>query len=240
MHSNPPIIEIFNLHFDLSILLASTTSAFLVILFAWAATRHLTSGMPGPMQNLLEWLIEVVQNIMVNTMGNKDNFFVLSTGVSLMIFLFIANILGVPFSLTVTGEEHVNWWKSPTADAHVTMTLAFMMIAYTHFIDIKLHGFKGYAASYFRPFKAMLPINLLEQFCMPLTLGMRLFGNIYAGEVILAILAGAVAKGWLYAFLAALPMMVWQAYCIFISVIQSYIFVTLTMVYISQRVNGIH
>lgn len=240
MHDNTTIIEVFSLHFDLSILLASTVSAFLVVLIFMGATSHVHSGVPGPMQNFVEWLIEIVQSIMLNTMGSKDNFFILATGVSLMVFLFIANILGVPFSFIITGDAHINWWKSPTSDAHVTMTLAFMMIAYTHFIDIKLHGFKEYVLSYFRPFKIMLPINLLEQFCMPLTLGMRLFGNIYAGEVILGILAGSLTTGWGYAILAAIPLLVWQAYCLFIGGIQAYIFVTLTMVYISQRVNGAH
>ena len=240
MHSNRPLIEIFQIHFDLSILLSSTLSAIIVVLIVAVATRHVTAGIPGSSQNFMELLIEIVQNIMMNTLGNKENLFILSTGVSLLLYLFIANILGVPFSFMTGGENHINWWKSPTADAHVTITLAIMMVAYTHFIDIRLHGFKRYAGSYFKPFTVMLPINLLEQFCTPLTLGLRLFGNIYAGEVILAILAGSLANGMGSALLAALPMMVWQGYCIVIGAIQSYIFVTLTMVYISQRVNGLH
>lgn len=240
MHVNRPIIELFSIHFDLSIILSSTVSAIIVILLTLISTRHVSSGIPGPLQNFFEWLIEIVENIMLNTLGSKENFFILSTGVSLFLYLFIANILGVPFSFITGGEEGLNWWKSPTSDAHVTITLAIMMVAYTHFIDIRLHGIKNYLVSYFKPFTVMLPINLLEQFCTPLTLGLRLFGNIYAGEVILAILAGSLSNGLGSALLAALPMMVWQAYCIVIGGIQSYIFVTLTMVYISQRVNGLH
>lgn len=240
MHTNRPLIEMFNIHFDLSILLSSTVSAIAVVLITAIATRHVTAGIPGNLQNFFEWIIEIVQNIMVNTLGNKENFFILCTGISLLLYLFIANILGVPFSFITGGEHGFNWWKSPTSDAHVTITLAVMMVAYTHFIDIRMHGFKSYLVSYFKPFTVMLPINLLEQFCTPLTLGMRLFGNIYAGEVILAILAGSLSNGLESALLAALPMLIWQAYCIVIGGIQSYIFVTLTMVYISQRVNGLH
>jgi F-type H+-transporting ATPase subunit a len=66
-------------------------------------------------------------------------------------------------------------------------------------------------------------------------LGLRLFGNIYAGEVMLAFLASAVTQGFFVAVLASIPMLIWQAFCIFIGVIQAYIFVTLTMVYIAHR-----
>jgi F-type H+-transporting ATPase subunit a len=115
------------------------------------------------------------------------------------------------------------------------MTLAIMIIAYTHFIDIRLHGFKHYALSFFKPFKALFAINILEQFATTLTLGLRLFGNIYAGEVMLTLLAGAVTQGFAAASLAVLPMLIWQAFCVFIGAIQAYIFVTLTMVYIAHR-----
>jgi F-type H+-transporting ATPase subunit a len=115
------------------------------------------------------------------------------------------------------------------------MTLAIMIIAYTHFIDIRLHGLKHYLLSFFQPFKALFAINILEQFATTLTLGLRLFGNIYAGEVMLALLAGAVTHGFAVASLAAIPMLIWQAFCVFIGAIQAYIFVTLTMVYIAHR-----
>lgn len=120
-----------------------------------------------------------------------------------------------------------------------------MMIVYTHFIDIRLNGFKSYLKSFFKPFKALFVINILEQFATTLTLGLRLFGNIYAGEVMLAILAGAVTNGfnsgWITGIgaglLTAFPMIIWQAFCLFIGGIQAYIFVTLFMVYIGQRLN---
>ncbi|WP_420490516.1 F0F1 ATP synthase subunit A [Neobacillus drentensis] len=225
----------FNLTFDLSILLTSTIAAIIVFLIAYLFTINPTTNTPKKWQNFMEWIIEFVKNIMNDSMVVSNNLFILSTGVSLLMYLFVANLLGVPFSI-ITAEEHaVSWWRSPTADAHVTMTLAIMIIVYTHFIDIRLHGFKHFFLSFFKPFKFLFPINAVEQLATTLTLGLRLFGNIYAGEVLLTLLASAVTQGFIIAALASVPMILWQAFCIFIGTIQAYIFVTLTMVYIAHR-----
>jgi F-type H+-transporting ATPase subunit a len=233
-HSRPQVVW-FNLTFDLSILLTTTIASIIVFLIAYLTTRHLTTRTPKTGQNFMEWIMEFVKDIMNNSMGSNNNLFILSTGVSLLMYLFIANLLGVPFAILTADEHPISWWRSPTADAHVTMTLAIMIIAYTHFIDIRLNGFKHYLLSFFKPFKALFAINILEQFATTLTLGLRLFGNIYAGEVMLALLAGAATHGLLAASLVSLPMLIWQAFCVFIGAIQAYIFVTLTMVYIAHR-----
>jgi F-type H+-transporting ATPase subunit a len=244
MHSSRPLVQVFGLTFDYSIIITSTFAAGVVLLFVYLCTRNITEEKPGKMQNLMEWVINFVENIMVNSMGRKDNFFVLAGGVGLILYLFLSNILGIPFSV-IAGSDHATWWKSPTADAHVTMTLAIMMIVYTHYISIRMFGFKKYVLSFLKPFKPLVIINVIEQFCTTLTLGFRLFGNIYAGEIMLAILAGLVANGFDGGFLpglgiglaAALPMIIWQAFCLFIAGIQAYIFVTLFMVYIGIRIN---
>lgn len=236
MESTRPLVVWFHLTFDLSILLTSTIASIIVFLIAYFATRHLTISTPKKWQNFMEWMIEFVQDIMKNSIGHSNNLFILSTGVALLMYLLISNLFGIPFTIVTGGDQDpVTWWKSPTADAHVTMTLAIMIIAYTHFIDIRLNGIKHYLTSFFKPFKALFAINLMEQFATTLTLGLRLYGNIYAGEVMLALLAGAVNQGFIVASLATFPMIIWQAFCLFIGAIQAYIFVTLTMVYIGQR-----
>jgi F-type H+-transporting ATPase subunit a len=238
MHYERPLVTFLNLTFDLSLILTSTVTALIVFLFAIFSTRKLATSTPKKWQNVMEWLVEFVQNIMMNTIGIKDNMFILTTGVALFLFILVSNLLGIPFSIVTDAETTISWWKSPTSDAHVTMTLAIMMIAYTHFIDFRLHGFKKYFLGYFKPFKLLFPINLLEQFATTLTLGLRLFGNVYAGEVMLALLAAAVNNGVFTAIFASIPMVIWQAFCIFIGALQAYIFVTLTMVYIGQRITA--
>lgn len=235
MDSARPLVVWFHLTFDLSIMMTTTIASIIVFLIAYLSTRVLTMRTPKKWQNFMEWIVEFVQNIMESSMGLSNNLFLLSTGVVLLMYLFISNLFGVPFSILIGDNQQVVWWKSPTADAHVTMTLAIMIMAYSHFIDIRLHGFKHYLLSFFKPFKLLFAINVMEEFCTTLTLGLRLFGNIYAGEVMLALLAGAVSHGFIIAALASVPMIVWQAFCIFIGAIQAYIFVTLTMVYIGHR-----
>lgn len=234
MEHAKPLVQFLGLTFDLSIVITVTVSSLLAMLVVFITSRKLTSETPNNLQNFIEWIIEFVQNIMAHTMSKTNNVFIVSTGVTLLVYLFIANILGLPFSF-MTGENHVSWWKSPTADAHVTMTLAIMIMVYTHFIDIRAHGFKSYVMGYFKPFKPLFIINLLEQLSTTLTLGLRLFGNIYAGEVMLGILVSSLQKGLLAALFATLPLALWQGYGIFIGAIQAYIFVTLTMVYIGHR-----
>ncbi|RDU35352.1 ATP synthase F0 subunit A [Neobacillus piezotolerans] len=235
MHYERPLATWAGMTFDLSIILTSTAASLAVFMIAMLSVRNLEEGKPEGIQNFMEWATEFVQGIMSNSIGASKNVFILSTGVSLLLYLFISNSLGLPFSFVTEGAHPVSWWKSPTADAHVTMTLAIMVMAYTHFIDIRMRGFKHYFLSYITPFKAFLPINILEQFCTTLTLGLRLFGNIYAGEAMLAILLESAVNGILPAILAAVPLLVWQAFCLFIGAIQAYIFVTLTMVYIAHR-----
>jgi F-type H+-transporting ATPase subunit a len=233
-HSRPQVVW-FNLTFDLSVIITTTIAAIIVFLIAYLFTRNPTTSAPKKWQNFMEWIVEFVKDIMNNSIGASNNLFILSTGVSLLMYLLIANLMGVPFSI-ITAEDHpVAWWTSPTGDAHVTMTLAIMIIVYTHFIDIRLHGFKHFFLSFFKPFKVLFPINAIEQLATTLTLGLRLFGNIYAGEVMLALLASAVSHGFVVALLASVPMLIWQAFCVFIGAIQAYIFVTLTMVYIAHR-----
>jgi F-type H+-transporting ATPase subunit a len=240
LHFSRPLVTVFYMTFDLSIIISSTIATLTVITFVLIATKQMTHLKPNKLQNIIEWIVEFVQDIMINTIGKSDNLFILTTGITLLLYILVSNLLGIPFSFITTGEHTTQWIKSPTADAHVTMTLALMMIVYTHFIDIKLHGFKGYLRSYIKPFSALFPIVLIEQFATTLTLGLRLFGNIYAGEIMISLLTISVTSGFLPALLSSIPLLIWQGFCIFIGIIQAYIFVTLTMVYIANRVNQTH
>ena len=107
-------------------------------------------------------------------------------------------------------------WKSPTADATVTLTLSTLIILLTHFYGVRMKGTKGYFQNYTKPI-FLLPINIFEEFTSTLTLGLRLYGNIFAGELLLGLLAGLVtgdstrAWGWII----GLPgLVVWQGFSI--------------------------
>src|SRR5699024_3688969 len=138
----------------------------------------------------------------------------------------VSNLMGVA-TLAVFGDEL--WWKSPTSDPGVTLALSTMVILLTHFYGIKIRGMKSYTKSYFQPVSFLFPIKIIEEFSNTLTLGLRLFGNIYAGEVLLGLLAGATFSAW--GFLSWVPLLAWQGFSVFIGGIQAFIFTMLTMVY---------
>lgn len=185
------------------------------------------------MQNFMEWTIDFVRGIIGGNFETKKGEYFVKLGTTLILFIFIANMLGLPFAVVV---DHNLWWKSPTADPHVTMTLALTVMIIIHISGLVLAGPKGYFKSYVKPNIVLLPINILEQFSTILSLGLRLFGNIYAGEVLIGLLAGAVHSGIFASIGAIIPLMVWQAFSIFVGALQSFIFVTLTMVYIAHKV----
>ncbi|HFJ6558878.1 TPA: FoF1 ATP synthase subunit a, partial [Enterococcus faecium] len=103
---------------------------------------------------------------------------------------------------------------------------------------VKKLGFKGYFVnSFLKPYSFMFPMKLIEEFTNLLTLALRLYGNIYAGEVLLTLIAKMVISlGW-FSLPLAIPLeMVWIAFSLFIGSIQAFVFVTLSMVYMSHKI----
>jgi len=241
MEHNDPVIELFEgVYLNLSTAMMVTITAIIVFAICYAGARSATSGKPSGMQNFMEWVLDFVRGTISSTMDMKkgEKFVVLATG--LIMFIFVGNFLGIPFSIsadTETWGHHTLWWKSPTADPHVTLTLAITMIVLTHVFGIKYTGFKDYFLHYFKPQAWQFPLHIIEEFTKTLTLGLRLFGNIFAKEVLLAKLTGVT--GW--AMLAAAgPLLIWQAFGIFVGAIQAFVFTVLTLVYISQKVQHDH
>ncbi|UFJ62020.1 F0F1 ATP synthase subunit A [Brevibacillus sedimenti] len=122
----------------------------------------------------------------------------------------------------------IGWWKSPTATPSVTFALALVVLLYAHYLGMK-KSFGGWLKHTF-----LNPIHILEEFIIkPLTLPLRLFGNIFAGEVLIAFLLGVGIFG-------SIPLFLWLGYSVFVGSVQAFIFTTLAMVYISQQVNDQH
>lgn len=234
-HSNPEF-ELWGMTGNWSNILMLFVTSLIVFLIAFFATRNLKLK-PTGMQNFMEWIMDFVKGIIKSNFDWKTGgrFHVL--GITLLMFIAVANLLGLPFSITYNGEL---WWKSPTADPTVTMTLAVMIIVLTHYYGIQMKGFKGYGKDYFQPLPFLFPLKIIEEFANTLTLGLRLYGNIYAGEVLLGLLAGLATSGIMGFVGAIIPAMAWQGFSIFVGGIQAFIFVMLTMVYMSHKVSSDH
>jgi len=234
-HSNPEFV-LWGMTGNWSNILMLFVTSLIVFLIAFFATRNLKLK-PTGMQNFMEWIMDFVKGIIKSNFDWKTGgrFHVL--GITLLMFIAVANLLGLPFSITYNGEL---WWKSPTADPTVTMTLAVMIIVLTHYYGIQLKGFKEYGKDYFKPLPFLFPLKIIEEFANTLTLGLRLYGNIYAGEVLLGLLAGLATSGIMGFVGAIVPAMAWQGFSIFVGGIQAFIFVMLTMVYMSHKVSSDH
>ncbi|WP_102693092.1 F0F1 ATP synthase subunit A [Rummeliibacillus pycnus] len=235
-HENPHF-ELWGLGFNPATILVLLVTAVIVFLIAFISTRNLKLK-PTGMQNFMEWIMDFVKGIIKNNMDWKTGGKFHILGITLIMFIFVANMLGLPLSVQVNG---VLWWKSPTADPTVTMTLAVMILVLTNYYGVKQRGFKHYIGVFGQPMKFLFPLKIIEEFANTLTLGLRLYGNIFAGEILLGLLAGLGTQWSGLGFIAAfVPTLVWQGFSIFVGSIQSFIFVMLTMVYMSHKVSEDH
>ncbi|MFS0593723.1 F0F1 ATP synthase subunit A [Cytobacillus horneckiae] len=236
MDHGAPLVKFMGLTFNLSNILMITVVSAIVFLIAVISTRRLAMK-PTGMQNFFEWVMDFVRNIINSNMAWKDGgrFHVL--GITLLMYVFISNMIGLPFAITY---DHTLWWKSPTADPVVTLTLAAMVVGLSHYYGVRVNGFKEYGKGFFKPMWFLFPLKIIEEFANTLTLGLRLYGNIFAGEILLTLLAGSLATGFAGTLVAVLPTLVWQGFSVFIGSIQAFIFCMLTMVYMSHKVSQDH
>ncbi|MBQ5977695.1 MAG: F0F1 ATP synthase subunit A [Oscillospiraceae bacterium] len=150
-------------------------------LLSFLATRRL-KDVPGPLQNLAEMAIEKLQSFFADTLGQKHMRKYFPIFATFFIFIIISNYSGL-----IPGVGHVKGMAMPTASLSVTAGLGVIAFFTTHVIGIRERGLKKYAASFTKPLilvVLMLPLNLLEQFIRPMSLALRLYGNMYGEEMV--------------------------------------------------------
>jgi len=245
------------IQFDVTVMITTTITCLLVFIIAMIAARS-RSLVPQGMQNFVEMVIEFTQGIVRSNLDSKvaERFYGLAF--TLFLFVFIANQLGLMFNVVTEhhhpipalhieaaehheaaageGEKEHNayaWWKSPTADINVPIAMALAITIVAHFLGIKKSA-KKYVSHYFQPFWWMFPLHVIDEIAKPATHGMRLWANIFAGEIlILVLLKGSV-------FITGAPLIVWLGYSVFVGTIQAYVFTVLAMVYMSQKLSSDH
>jgi F-type H+-transporting ATPase subunit a len=244
MNHEAPIREFMGLQFNMANIMMITIASLIVFILAVVSTRRLAVK-PTGIQNFMEWVMDFVKGIINSTMDWNTGGRFLVLGMTLLMYIFVSNMLGLPFSIVV---GHELWWKSPTADPAITMTLAVMVMGLSHYYGVKMLGAKGYGKSFFQPMSFMFPLKIIEEFANTLTLGLRLYGNIFAGEILLGLLAGLATSGYadgvgsgiVGTLSAILPTLAWQGFSVFVGSIQAFIFTMLTMVFISHKVSQDH
>jgi F-type H+-transporting ATPase subunit a len=143
--------------------------------------------------------------------------FVVPLAVTLFTFILIANWLEL---IPTQG-----WLTSPSADINMTLALALLVVVWVHVAHIRQKGLRPYLRHYASPYPALIPLTVLEEIVKPFTLALRLFGNIFAGGIMLAII------GLIPAWLLWLPNGLWKGFDMAIGVIQAFIFALLTILY---------
>jgi len=234
--SSPVIENLFGISWlsvNLANVLMIIVTFTIVLVLSILGARKLQMKPTGA-QNVMEWILDFVKGIINDTMDWKTGRQFLPLAITLFLFILVGNLLGV--MTTVIYNDEV-WWTSPTADPGITLTLAAMVILLSHYYAIKLRGTKHYIKGYFTPVWYLFPIKLVEEFANTLTLGLRLFGNMFAGGVLLMLLVNLVKMGPIGFIGGAIPFLAWQGFSVFIGGIQAFIFVMLSMVYISHKVS---
>ncbi len=212
-----PIIKIFGLDVNFLIIVMAWIVMLILIVLSWYATRKL-SWIPKGWQNIFEYAVEFIENMVKGSMGEQGIKYTYFFG-SLFLFILVANMMGL---IPVPG------FVSPTRDVSVTLSLAAIWVIWDQYISVRENGFGGYLKHYFQPFAPFVLIHLLELVVRPMTLALRLFGNIYAGEILLEKLTKY--------FPPPVPCL-WFFVSIAIGGIQAFIFTVLTVSYTGLSVS---
>ncbi len=199
--------EVTNTIFNIWIIMA-----FLVVMAV--VVRVKLTRVPGKLQLVAEMVVEGSQWLVDNTMGEDKRGFAPYT-MTLALFLVFANLSGLVAL------------RQPTADLNVTFALALITFFLVHYHGLKAKGGLGYLKSYFEPLAFMFPINVVSEIALPVSLSFRLFGNMLGSVIIMALL---------YSFAPVIIPLIGHAYFdIFAGLIQTFIFVMLTLTFITLK-----
>ena len=227
----------------------------------WLAARKATSGVPGRFQAFVELLVEMVDQQAKGIVHNKESRkFVAPLALTIFVWIFLLNAMDLfPVDLfpylwqklfsAAGGDPHHAYLRVvPTADLSVTMGLSVAVLLICLYYNIKIKGLGGWVHELFTaPFGnhwALYPFNfamqMIEFVAKTVSHGMRLFGNMYAGELIfllIALMGGAFtlsATGIGLAIGHIIAGTVWSIFHILIITLQAFVFMMLTLVYVGQ------
>ena len=190
----------------------------LTTLLFWLLGRNL-KVQPTRFQNALEWLVEALDGL-IGSMIPKQPRILLPLVGTLAVFIAATNLGGLIPGL-----------RSPTTDLNTPLALAIVVFFSVHYYGIRAHGLVGHLRHYVEPVFFMLPIEIAGELARTMSLTFRLFGNILGEEIVIAVLFVILPV------IVPVPMMLFS---IFTSIIQAYVFVMLTVVYLGGAVRAQH
>jgi len=221
------IVNIFGQELNMDTLLTMWLAMGFLIIMAIIATRKI-SIIPNKVQFVFENILTVFYNL-ADSMMEKEGRKHIPLIASLFLFIVTANLMGqVPLRIIELKQGE---FASPTNDLNVTAALAILVLVYYLCAGLAKKKFKFLLHDFSLMSLLMLALEILDMITRPLTLALRLFGNILAGECLVAAIMGICA------YLLPIPVMIFE---ILVACVQALVFSMLTMVYISLAVNEEH
>lgn len=208
----------------------------LIVVFKQAADKA-TSGIPGPLQNFAEMIVEFVDTQVKDSFHGRSNL-IAPLALTIFVWVFLMNLMDlIPVDLLpgIASFIGISYLRVvPSTDLNATFAMSISVFSLIIFYSIKIKGVVGFGKemllSPFGPW--LMPFNLLlklvEELAKPISLGLRLFGNLYAGELIFILIA---LLPWYIQPLLSFP---WAVFHILIITLQAFIFMVLTIVYLTM------
>jgi F-type H+-transporting ATPase subunit a len=211
--------RLFGFTYNVDTIWSTLLAGGIVCLLGFWVARKASATNPSRPQLAWEMIVSYVQGEVESTLG-KTQRFVIELAITLFTFILVANWIEL-----IPTEHKV---PAPTADVNLTYALALLVIGGVHVYSFRQRGFRGYFKSYAHGPKILIPLTVIEEIVKPFTLALRLFGNIFAGGIMISII-GLIP---IYAFWG--PNIVWKLFDMFIGLIQAFIFALLTILYFSS------
>ena len=228
-------------------------SVLLGALFLWLfrkAAVHASAETPSGFLNFVEWVIEFIDNNVRSSFSHKNDM-VAPLALTLFVWVLLMNTMDlvpvdwIPMLASLAGIEYMK--VVPTTDPNATFGMSFGVFVLTLYYSIKVKGPLGFAAELtMQPFQAkspilkiiFIPMNFFLEFVSliskPVSLSLRLFGNLFAGEMIFILIALLFSGGIVFAIAGGVLQWAWAVFHILIVLLQAFIFMTLTIVYLEM------
>ncbi|MFB4391211.1 MULTISPECIES: F0F1 ATP synthase subunit A [unclassified Pseudomonas] len=227
----------------------------LIFLFIFRmAAKKATSGQPSGLQNFVEVLVDFVNGSVKDSFHGRSPV-IAPLALTIFVWVFLMNAIDlVPvdwipqLAILISGDPHIPFRAVPTTDPNATLAMAFSVFALIIFYSIKVKGLGGFLGELtLHPFGSknifvqilLIPVNFLLEFvtliAKPISLALRLFGNMYAGELVFILIAVMFGAGILWlSGLGVVLQWAWAVFHILIITLQAFIFMMLTIVYLSM------
>jgi F-type H+-transporting ATPase subunit a len=209
--------------FHLDTIWSTCVAGLIVIVMGFYLRAKLTSAVPNKVQLLWEVVVGAVSTQVDNTLGKRYRH-VVPLAVTIFMLVLVCNWIAVfPFIWHST-----DYLPPPTADVNLTYALGATVFILTNGASIRARGLGGYIKSFFVKPRGLFPIRIVEELIKPITLALRLFGNIFSGTIMVLLLI-AIPIAFAPATIAF--SVAWKVFDLFIGLIQAFIFALLTILY---------